>query len=138
LDKAVEDWEDKPEADQTVDNAITHFTRADDNRCEHQANMMEVLTANTAISNSAQPKWGPYCWSHGMCTHTSAECNIPAPGHCKEATLQNIRGGLLSMTKPPGYTAVYKPKPYSNNWLNQGNNNCDKKKEQDQEPTKDE
>jgi hypothetical protein len=49
LDKAVDDWEDKPEADQTVANALTHFTKADNNHISRQANMKDVLRTNTAI-----------------------------------------------------------------------------------------
>ena len=34
-----------------------------------------------------------YCWTHGMCFHTSQTCNTPAEGHQVEATYQNRMGG---------------------------------------------
>ena len=34
-----------------------------------------------------------YCWSHGMCGHTSNICNRPLPGHCYEATIDNKMNG---------------------------------------------
>ena len=34
-----------------------------------------------------------YCWTHGLCTHTSAECRNRAEGHNEQATLTNRMGG---------------------------------------------
>ena len=34
-----------------------------------------------------------YCWTHGACNHTSGDCTKKAPGHCVEATFQNMLGG---------------------------------------------
>ena len=34
-----------------------------------------------------------YCWTHGLCTHTSAECRNTAQGHIADATLTNGMGG---------------------------------------------
>ena len=34
-----------------------------------------------------------YCWTHGPCAHTSAECNKPNEGHKKEATFADMKGG---------------------------------------------
>ena len=34
-----------------------------------------------------------YCWTHGSCAHTGAECNHPADGHKKEATFANRMNG---------------------------------------------
>ena len=34
-----------------------------------------------------------YCWSHGACAHSSAECNSPQDGHKTTATFQNMQGG---------------------------------------------
>jgi hypothetical protein len=34
-----------------------------------------------------------YCWTHGSCAHTSAECNHPKNGHEKEATFKNRMNG---------------------------------------------
>jgi hypothetical protein len=34
-----------------------------------------------------------YCWSHGACAHTGADCNTPATGHQTAATFTNMMGG---------------------------------------------
>jgi len=34
-----------------------------------------------------------YCWSHGACAHSSAECNTKLPGHDSTATFHNMQGG---------------------------------------------
>ena len=34
-----------------------------------------------------------YCWSHGACTHSSMECELPQEGHKKTATFANKQGG---------------------------------------------
>jgi hypothetical protein len=39
--------------------------------------------------------FGPpaYCWTHGMVTHSSAECETQATGHISTATSANMQGG---------------------------------------------
>ena len=34
-----------------------------------------------------------YCWTHGGCAHTSADCKAKAPGHQNSATFSNKQGG---------------------------------------------
>ena len=34
-----------------------------------------------------------YCWTHGACSHGSADCKMKAPGHKDEATFENRLGG---------------------------------------------
>ena len=34
-----------------------------------------------------------YCWTHGACAHTSADCNNKSPGHQPTATFTNMQGG---------------------------------------------
>ena len=45
--------------------------------------------------NKDGKKKGPrkYCWTHGACAHTSAECNKPKEGHKKDATFADMKGG---------------------------------------------
>jgi hypothetical protein len=40
---------------------------------------------------NAQPR--SYCWSHGACAHSSAECNRQATGHQNTATFANMMNG---------------------------------------------
>ena len=35
-----------------------------------------------------------YCWSHGACAHSSADCNNKKSGHKDEATFANKMGGV--------------------------------------------
>jgi type IV secretory pathway VirB10-like protein len=34
-----------------------------------------------------------YCWTHGSCIHTSANCNTPANGHQTSANFANMQNG---------------------------------------------
>jgi hypothetical protein len=34
-----------------------------------------------------------YCWSHGICQHSSKDCREPNPGHQRAATTANMMGG---------------------------------------------
>lgn len=38
-----------------------------------------------------------YCWTHGACNHTSAECRNKADGHKDEATKDNRMGGSTNL-----------------------------------------
>jgi hypothetical protein len=120
--KATTDWDEKDEADQTVENFITHFKKANKFRRKRLITMKGALTANTGILNGViQPPtnptpvpWGTYCWSHGICSRTSATCKYPAAGHNKKATLNKVMGGRILMTRPPGYKAIFVSKPNPN------------------------
>jgi hypothetical protein len=127
LTRALEDWDAKPVAQKTLPEFITHFTRANKLRCLRDQSLKSTLTANPAHAMVANVAAGPtakaniqlhtsnwgYCWSHGInCTHNSAQCSNPAPGHVKEATIDNLMGGRVSMQRPPNYVSVFKnPNP---------------------------
>ena len=40
-----------------------------------------------------RPQTDKYCWTHGACNHTSAECQRQATGHQNTATFDNRMGG---------------------------------------------
>jgi hypothetical protein len=40
-----------------------------------------------------RPNTRCYCWTHGVWTHTSADCNRSAPGHKTTATFAAMQGG---------------------------------------------
>ena len=57
-----------------------------------------VLPTNTTLQSRSTSKRtrttvNKYCWSHGACAHTSAECRSKKPGHQDDATFQNMKGG---------------------------------------------
>jgi hypothetical protein len=136
LAKAVTDWKDKPEANKTIPNFMAHFTRTNKTRCQDEKSLKGTLSANTAVQNTStntavkntRTNNGPteptrYCWSHGICNHTSAKCTQPAEGHVKMATLANLKshGGCTQIHRPPGFKPVFKPK-YNNNRSNRNSN----------------
>ena len=45
----------------------------------------------TGAGTGPQPK--SYCWTHGLCGHTSTTCRYPRPGHDRRATESNKHGG---------------------------------------------
>ena len=58
--------------------------------------MMEMLQATNTKPNKScrrNPNLTKYCKTHGLCSHSSAECRTPAEGHNNAATLQNHLGG---------------------------------------------
>jgi len=44
-------------------------------------------------NETANKKPRLYCWSHGACAHSSAECNTKLSGHDTTATFHNMQGG---------------------------------------------
>jgi hypothetical protein len=101
LDKAVQDFEEKPPVDQTVDACIAFFKSRDRLRRNNAQATKEALEANQATKvDTAKPKFDStlagwaYCWSHGICSsHNGKTCSQPLEGHKKEATLANRMGG---------------------------------------------
>ena len=41
-----------------------------------------------------------YCWSHGACAHTSAQCKSKKAGHKDNATFLNKLGGSTAYCTP--------------------------------------
>jgi len=48
---------------------------------------------STCKNNKSSPQPRKYCWTHGACAHTSAECNHKADNHHYEVTFENMLGG---------------------------------------------
>ena len=116
---ALNDWRNKPAADQTVANLRVHFNTANLRRLEDNPTKRDALKANKVTGKvpeisageklSGKPEY--YCWSHGAGynpKHTSATCTNQAPGHQCEATLLNMMGGNNVIARKRGETAVYK------------------------------
>lgn len=66
------------------------------------AELRALLTANNnnnthgGCIHTPATNQGSYCWSHGyLChkDHNSSNCHFPKPGHLKEATRENNKGG---------------------------------------------
>ena len=48
---------------------------------------------NNKFNNNNNNKTKRYCWTHGACAHTSAECKTPAQGHQPFANFRNRLNG---------------------------------------------
>lgn len=107
---AIDKWQDKEDAEWTLDNFKAHFTKANKER-------IRKLTAQTAgyhgahatipdppdLSTPGVPflRTSPgscmyYCWSHGLGknrAHVSRTCNQKKEGHKDDATADNMMGG---------------------------------------------
>jgi hypothetical protein len=68
--------------------------------------LMQTIQANQSNSSGGTSRTGrrntgnrprrntsKYCWSHGACSHSSAECNNKRPGHTDAATFEEKMGG---------------------------------------------
>ncbi len=53
--------------------------------------LQRQLRAKPQLNGVPKPKC--YCWTHGSCAHSSAECNSRANGHKPEASFNNRMGG---------------------------------------------
>ena len=117
----ISEWKRRDEADQTYDNFMAHFTRANKVRIEetttkqagyHQAHATTAppprptQTGNiTTGQNTTTPATTIradnlvqlfYCWTHGLGRnprHTSHTCKNPGQGHQTDATIMNVKGG---------------------------------------------
>ena len=71
------------------------------NQMELMTQMMETMKImqNSQTVQTTKKKRNPnqrkYCWTHGLCSHSGADCRSPAEGHKAEATLQNRMNGSV-------------------------------------------
>jgi hypothetical protein len=105
LEQAVYAWETTREEDQTLELMQEHFTKADEIRRAKRDPIRGAFTANLAAAAPVTPspkRKVPYCWTHGVGAHSSAECRSPAPGHITKADLDNWEehGGINAMHRP--------------------------------------
>jgi hypothetical protein len=141
LTKAVSDWKAIAMAQQTMDAFTDHFMAANKIRREELSEATPAaLDANAAIGAPAkdaatEPKTDTantgkgkpkgqlgnfsYCWTHGICTHTSHSCKYPGDGHQKEAVLLNMMGGssAINVRANPNRNTG------NRNWRNRRNGN---------------
>lgn len=125
-------WDDKPNADKTLANFKTHFTRANQRRLNnitvgqmhnqpHSASAFAARsTPATTVAtdgvitvhhNATKVQMG-YCWTHGVtsnASHNSRTCTNKAPGHQNDATIDNMKGGNDRVRRRPKEKTVYKP-----------------------------
>jgi hypothetical protein len=113
----IEDWEAKPRADKTIANMKTHFMEANKRRRKKDLSLKQTLSANAAGVAPTVPQGWSYCWSHGLCNHTSATCTAQATGHVLTATFENLatHGGCTYIQRPQGYKQVWKPSTNNRN-----------------------
>jgi hypothetical protein len=122
LERAVSDWERKPDAEQAVLYAIAHFRKEHIHRLEATQALKRVLEANSTNipTGSIATKQGPvyqatlnsrwkYCLTHGLCTHSSQHCSNPGEGHNHSATLAGREQHHSGVTPTTKITACANP-----------------------------
>jgi hypothetical protein len=117
MDDAIKDWAMKDTPNQTLDNAILHFTKAHEFQRETKVYLKETMTAHQVVKHHAIKTEKPasqnqepdtslegfyYCWTHEVCTHRGAQCLRPAPGHIPTVTLKNTQGGAYRLYRLRG------------------------------------
>ena len=121
MGEAIKDWRKRPAADRTWANMPAHFQAANKERLRTAtASSTGYQTANAATSTEKQTKPAPavtvenckmyYCFSHGLGKnpeHTSATCSNPREGHKKEATADNMMGGINTIRRKRGEKPVF-------------------------------
>jgi hypothetical protein len=64
-----------------------------------QAAIVRLETAQAATALAVKPFSSStkhsYCWTHGVCGHSSVDCRSKAPGHQNAATEKNKMGGSV-------------------------------------------
>ena len=119
---ALKDWRKRPAAQQTWVNVVIDFNLADTERLrvltsaqagyQQHANLAKQpdIDDNKENNTRAASITMAYCWSHGLgrnLKHTSKTCTAPEPGHCKEATVENMLGGMNLIRRKNGERQVF-------------------------------
>lgn len=102
-------WRNMEIATQTWPKLKQHFNQANRNRLMNATISNAGYTAKgtptaptednpRAQGNDEFRNW-KYCWTHGLNrSHNSMQCRVPADGHNKEATINNMAQGCRSIT----------------------------------------
>ena len=78
-----------------------------DDRMKQQEQALRDITNHSRTNNEnsggssycKRKNTSKYCWSHGACAHSSADCNNKKRGHQDETTLKNKMGGSTRFCK---------------------------------------
>jgi len=77
-----------------MNNTINNRTNGRNNGSSSSAgNGGNGNTGNGTTQRFTRNNISKYCWSHGACSHTSAQCNSKRDGHKNNATFENKQGG---------------------------------------------
>ena len=87
-----------PDAVSNRFDAFINFIKAFKLSVETAASEGYAAVASQSTTNNTQDTKktsynNEYCWTHGACTHTSANCRFPAVGHQTDATFRKRIGG---------------------------------------------
>ena len=90
-----------------MDKMFKVFMDKLDERMKKQEQALKEITGQTKKNNDGSGGSGyrkrknttKYCWSHGACAHSSADCNNKKSGHQDEATFANKMGGSTRFCK---------------------------------------
>jgi hypothetical protein len=78
----------------TVNNMREHFMLANEYERDNKASLKDIMSTNTVGTTQAQAPSQQqrnnmldgyhYCWTHGVATHSGANCRRLGPGHIPE------------------------------------------------------
>jgi len=114
--KSCDDWRKRPEDQKTFAEAKAFFLKEAQDANRSTAGQFNfgptIHQANAAAATKEQPapvehlnkdkgkderqksaRQPQYCWTHGICTHSSANCRQPLSGHQPTATYMKRLGG---------------------------------------------
>jgi hypothetical protein len=113
-------WRDRPAADKTLPQAKAFFLSASQDLNQTTAAQMGYRATappaatvnatslqaaavkepnNPAVKEPNNPRLLGYCWTHGVCYHTSSSCKKPGTGHQVRATVNHRMGGSEQLPK---------------------------------------
>ena len=90
-----------------MEKSFKAFMEKMDNRMKQQEEALKNITNHAETNNGGSGGSGyrkrrnttKYCWSHGACAYSSADCNNKKQGHQDEATFKNKMGGSTRFCK---------------------------------------
>ena len=89
----------------TFEKMMKVFMEKMNETMQQQAEVLKNITNTSGGNNNGGSGYrkrrniSKYCWSHGACAHSSAECNNKKRGHQNDATFSNKMGGSTRFCK---------------------------------------
>lgn len=117
--EAVKKFDNKPTAEQTLENLKVHINEAYNELPASDKAPVTTASAGYHSANNMENKenqpYPHYCWSHGVTwtdRHTSKTCHADRrfPNHNEEATFYNMCGGCSRIMRRRGDRAIWQPK----------------------------
>lgn len=87
---------------QQIQQDLQRNNNGDNTNDDNNANQTRMHQKTPDNARRARGNTSKHCWTHGACSHGSANCKMKAPGHKDEATFENgLRGSNAYCTECP-------------------------------------